>query len=80
MIYLAMGVGFLMIWPTNTAIFLAFVFAEMLTVLLYHYVARRSAPSYDVVFKEVARVPSIVVSGRVRANSKRAGADDEAKN
>ena len=79
-IYLAMGVGFLMIWPTNTAIFLAFVFAEMLTVLLYHYVARRSAPSYDVVFKEVARVPSIVVSGRVRANSRTAGADDEAKN
>jgi hypothetical protein len=47
-VYLAMGVGFLLGWHSNTAIFLAFVLSESFTAVLYHVVARRSAPDYDV--------------------------------
>lgn len=47
-VYLAMGVGFLLGWHSNTAIFLAFVLSESFTAVLYHVVARRSAPEYDV--------------------------------
>jgi hypothetical protein len=47
-VYLAMGVGFLLGWHSNTAIFLAFVLSETFTAVLYHVVARRTVPDYDV--------------------------------
>lgn len=47
-VYLAMGVGFLLGWHSNTAIFLAFVLSETFTAVLYHLVARRTVPDYDV--------------------------------
>ncbi|MCV7421466.1 hypothetical protein H7K45_13015 [Mycobacterium yunnanensis] len=46
-VYLVMGVGFLLGWHSNTAIFIAFVLSESFTAVLYHVVARRSAPGYD---------------------------------
>lgn len=47
-VYLAMGVGFLLGWHSNTAIFLAFVLSETFTAVLYHVVARRTVADYDV--------------------------------
>ena len=47
-VYLAMGVGFLLGWHSNTAIFLAFVLSETFTAVLYHVVARRTVQDYDV--------------------------------
>lgn len=47
-VYLALGIGFLFGWHTNTSIFLAFILAEVFTAILYHFVAQRYAPDYDV--------------------------------
>jgi hypothetical protein len=47
-VYLALGVGFLFGWHTTTSIFLAFILAEVFTAILYHFVAQRYAPDYDV--------------------------------
>jgi hypothetical protein len=47
-VYLALGIGFMFGWHTNTAIFLAFILAEVFTAILYHVIARRHAPDYDV--------------------------------
>lgn len=49
--YLAIGIGFLFAWHTNSAIFLAFVLAELFTAVLYHFVAVRSADGYDVTLR-----------------------------
>jgi len=46
LIYLAVGVAFLMIWHGTAAIFLAFVLAELITALIYHVAATRGAPEY----------------------------------
>lgn len=46
--YLAIGVSFLLGWHTNAAIFFAFVLAEIFTATLYHFVALRCAPDYDI--------------------------------
>lgn len=45
-IYLAIGVAFLVIWHNTAAIFLSFVLAELITALVYHYAATRGAPEY----------------------------------
>jgi hypothetical protein len=45
-IYLAIGVVFLVIWHSTAAIFLSFVLAELITALVYHYAATRGAPEY----------------------------------
>lgn len=47
-VYLALGIGFLFAWHTNTAIFLAFIIAEIFTAVLYHVVAQRYVPDYDI--------------------------------
>jgi hypothetical protein len=49
-IYLAISVGFLIVWQSTDAIFLAFVVAELITALLYHYAAVKSAPDYSATF------------------------------
>jgi len=54
-IYLALGVAFLLICHTTTAVFLAFVLAQMLTNLLYHYGAKRAAANYRLVFNAAGR-------------------------
>jgi hypothetical protein len=54
-IYLAVSVGLLLVWQTTAAIFLAFVVAEAITVLLYHYAAVRGAPEYAATFGTARR-------------------------
>jgi hypothetical protein len=49
-IYLAISVSFLIIWQNTAAIFLAFVVAELVTALVYHYAAVRGAPEYAATF------------------------------
>jgi hypothetical protein len=56
-IYLGIGVTFLMIWHSMIAIFLAFVFAEIITTFMYHYAATKGAPEYDVTFRGAALAP-----------------------
>lgn len=46
LLYLAIGVAFLLIWRNTAAIFLAFVLAELLTTLVYHIAATRGIPEY----------------------------------
>ncbi|MHA0286101.1 hypothetical protein ACXYX3_06555 [Mycobacterium sp. C3-094] len=46
LIYLAVGVAFLLLWHSTAAIFLAFVLAEFITTLVYHVAATRGAPEY----------------------------------
>lgn len=55
LIYLGISISFLLIWRSNTAIFVGFVVAELLTALLYHYAASKGAPEYDVRLKNVAK-------------------------
>ena len=45
-IYMGLSVGVLMVWKTTTAIFVAFVLAEVAGALLYHAGARRLVPEY----------------------------------
>ncbi len=54
LVYLAIGLAFLVAWRTNVAIFAAFLLAEMLTALLYHNVATKGAPDYDVRLRNAA--------------------------
>ena len=49
-IYLVISVGFLLVWHTTSAIFLAFAVSEMLTALLYHRAAVQGAPEYAATF------------------------------
>jgi hypothetical protein len=56
-IYLGIGVTFLMIWHSMIAVFLAFVLAEIITTFMYHFAATRGAPEYDVTFKGAALAP-----------------------
>lgn len=49
-VYLVISVGLLFVWQNTTAIFLAFVVAEMITALVYHYAAVRGAPGYAAAF------------------------------
>jgi hypothetical protein len=51
LIYLMISVGFLMVWQSTTAIFLAFVLAELITALLYHVAAVTGAPDYSATFR-----------------------------
>jgi len=53
-VYLILGIGFLFGWHNNTAIFLAFILAEVFTAVLYHVIARRHAPDYDVALRRNA--------------------------
>jgi hypothetical protein len=48
--YLVISVGFLIVWKTPTAIFLAFVVSELMTAVLYHYAAVKDAPEYAAAF------------------------------
>ncbi|WP_123025947.1 hypothetical protein [Mycolicibacterium stellerae] len=50
LIYLVIGVAFLLVWHTTTAIFLAFAVAEMITALIYHRAAVNDAPDYAATF------------------------------
>lgn len=54
-IYLAIGVAFLVMWHSTAAIFLAFVLAEFITALVYHYAATKGAPEYRETFGAPAR-------------------------
>jgi hypothetical protein len=53
-VYLALGIGFLFGYHSNTAIFLAFILAEVFTAILYHVIARRHALDYDVTLRRNA--------------------------
>jgi hypothetical protein len=57
-VYLALGIGFLLGWHTNTSIFLAFILAEVFTAILYHFVAQRYAPDYDLKLRNNAKPPA----------------------
>ncbi|MET0452669.1 MAG: hypothetical protein ABW137_12635 [Mycobacterium sp.] len=50
LVYLVISVGFLVLWRTPSAIFLAFVVSEMATALVYHYAAVKGAPDYSATF------------------------------
>lgn len=54
-IYLVIGVAFLVVWHSTAAIFLAFVLAELITTLVYHLAATRGAPEYRESFGSSAR-------------------------
>ncbi len=47
-LYLGLGVWFLLAFHSITAVFLAFIVAEVLTIVLYHRVASGAAPDYGV--------------------------------
>lgn len=49
-VYLIVSVGMLLVWTNAAAIFLAFVVAELITALVYHYAAVRGAPDYAASF------------------------------
>ncbi|KUI25456.1 hypothetical protein [Mycobacterium sp. GA-2829] len=49
-VYLIVSVGMLLVWKNTAAIFLAFVVAELITALVYHYAAVRGAPEYAASF------------------------------
>lgn len=49
-VYLVISVGFLLLWQSTAAIFSAFVVAEMITAVVYHYAAIRGAPDYAAAF------------------------------
>ncbi len=49
-VYLVVSVGFLVVWQTTAAIFLAFVLSEVITAVVYHYAAVRGAPDYAATF------------------------------
>lgn len=49
-VYLVVSVGFILVWQTTAAIFLAFVVAELITAIGYHYAAVRQAPDYAASF------------------------------
>lgn len=49
-IYLVVSVGLLVAWQTPAAIFLAFVIAEMITAVVYHFAALKGAPDYAAAF------------------------------
>jgi hypothetical protein len=49
-VYLAVSVGFLLVWENISAIFLAFVVSETITAVVYHYAAVRGAPEYAASF------------------------------
>ena len=71
--YLAIGIGFLFGWHTNIAIFSAFVLAEVFTAILYHVVAVRHAPDYDV------KVGDAVRARKRRNESPHGDVDDRAR-
>lgn len=50
LIYLAIGVAFLLLWHSTAAIFAAFVLAELLTTVVYHYAATKGAAEYREAF------------------------------
>ncbi|MGP4058260.1 hypothetical protein ACTWP6_26125 [Mycobacterium sp. 4D054] len=45
-VYLVISVGFLLLWRSTEAIFAAFVVAEMITAVVYHFAAVKGAPDY----------------------------------
>lgn len=49
-VYLVVSVGFILVWQTTAAIFLAFVVAELITAIGYHYAAVKQAPDYAASF------------------------------
>nr|WP_090338664.1 hypothetical protein [Mycolicibacterium malmesburyense]CRL66635.1 hypothetical protein CPGR_00048 [Mycolicibacterium malmesburyense] len=53
--YLAISIVFLMLWHTTTAVFCGFIVAEIFTAVLYHFVAIRYAPDYNIALSRKAR-------------------------
>lgn len=53
-VYIGLGVWALLGFRTVSAVFLAFIVAEMFTIVLYHVVARRSLPDYDIALRRVS--------------------------
>lgn len=49
-VYLVVSVGLLFVWQNTAAIFLAFVVAEMITAVVYHFAAVMGAPDYAATF------------------------------
>ena len=49
-IYLLISIGLLVAWQSTVVIFLAFVIAETITAVIYHYAAVRYAPDYAAAF------------------------------
>ena len=49
-IYLLISIGLLVAWQSTVVIFLAFVIAEAITAVIYHYAAVRYAPDYAAAF------------------------------
>jgi hypothetical protein len=49
-VYLAVSVGFLLVWDDISAIFLAFVVSESITAVVYHRAAVKGAPEYAASF------------------------------
>jgi hypothetical protein len=47
-LYLLLGVWFLLAFRSVSAVFLAFILAELFTIVLYHLVARKAAPDYGI--------------------------------
>lgn len=54
-VYVVLGVTFLLVFGSSTAVFVSFVLSEMLTIPLYHYAAKRAAPSYHSLFERKPR-------------------------
>ena len=50
LVYLGISMSVLFVWKDTTAIFLAFVAAEIITALLFHFAAMRDVPEYAASF------------------------------
>jgi hypothetical protein len=50
-LYVVLGLSFLYIFHTATAVFLSFVITEVIMFLPYHFAARKAAPDYHSIFE-----------------------------
>jgi len=63
-LYLVLGVWFLLAFRSVSAVFLAFIIAEVFTILLYHLVASKAAPDYGISLRSANRESGAFGSGR----------------
>ncbi|MCV7026343.1 hypothetical protein H7I77_23820 [Mycolicibacterium novocastrense] len=68
--YLAFGIGFLLLWDTVMALFIGFVVAELVTAVVYHFVAKKRVDEYDLTLRSAALVPGAVLARRWKRSAK----------
>ena len=64
--YLVLSIGALLLWQSVTALFAAFVLAEIFAAVLYHRVAQRRVPDYDLTLATMSGAVGAGVVARLR--------------